>query len=63
MDSGAASGDFDSVLASSSSPSSDELCKKFGWSVRMDHRFPETWDSVCIPRLRQLPDLLPLFIR
>ena len=44
-------------------PSSDELCKKYGWSVRMDHRFPDTWDSVCLPRLKQIPDLLPLFVR
>ncbi|XP_021947733.1 non-lysosomal glucosylceramidase [Folsomia candida] len=60
VDSGAASGDYSPETGR---PSSDELCKKFGWSVRMDHRFPETWDSVCIPRLKQIGDLLPLFIR
>jgi len=41
----------------------DELFKRFAWSVKMDHRFPEIWDSALIPRLRQLPDLLPLFVR
>jgi len=34
-----------------------------GWKVRMDHEFPEKWSQSLIPRLHQIPDLLPLFIR
>ena len=36
---------------------------KYGWTVKMNHQFPETWNQNIRPRLRQLPDLLPLFIR
>jgi hypothetical protein len=47
----------------SSGVDDDEFFKGFGWSVKMDHRFPEIWDSALIPRLKQLPDLLPLLVR
>lgn len=41
----------------------DKAAQKFGWRVNMDHKWNETWDSTLIPRLRQIPDLLPLFLR
>ncbi|ODN01681.1 Non-lysosomal glucosylceramidase [Orchesella cincta] len=36
---------------------------EYGWKVRMDHKFAERWTQNVKPRLRQIPDLLPLFIR
>ncbi|XP_011314940.1 non-lysosomal glucosylceramidase [Fopius arisanus] len=36
---------------------------KYGFKVRLDHKYPEKWTQGARPRLRQLPPLIPLGIR
>jgi hypothetical protein len=35
----------------------------YGLKLGMSHEFPETWDHRVIPRLNQIPDLLPMCLR
>ncbi|KAB7499797.1 Non-lysosomal glucosylceramidase [Armadillidium nasatum] len=36
---------------------------KYGWKVSLDHKFPEKRDQNIKPKISQLPQLLPLFVR
>ena len=36
---------------------------RHGWKVALDHKFPEKRDQRIRPRITQLPQLLPLFVR
>ena len=53
------------ITDSNASKKGENLSKfpRYGWKVSLDHTFPEKRDQRLIPRLNQLPELLPLFIR
>ncbi|MPC78587.1 hypothetical protein E2C01_073078 [Portunus trituberculatus] len=36
---------------------------RHGWMVSLDHTFPEKRDQKIRPRIGQLPQLIPLFMR
>lgn len=33
---------------------------KYGFKVKLDHIYPEKWSQVLKPRLKQIPQFLPL---
>lgn len=36
---------------------------QYGWKVSLDHKFPERREQNITPKIKQLPELLPLFFR
>ena len=33
---------------------------KYGFKVKLNHKYPEKWSQVLKPRLKQIPQFLPL---